>query len=158
MLNRRSPSSEQKAPGEHVGLIAVSLGGAAVLLGPPLDITALVIESVYPTIAQATRNRVGPIAAPLLLWQLRPRLLLSPNDLRPIDRIGQVRVPIFVMSGAEDRHTTPEESRAMFAAAPDPKKFWLVPGAAHEDLHAVAGRDYEQRVLAFLRRSGVGGS
>jgi fermentation-respiration switch protein FrsA (DUF1100 family) len=62
------------------------------------------------------------------------------------------------MSGAEDRHTRPEESQAMFAAAPEPKEFWLVPGAAHEDLHAVAKAEYERRVLAFLRRSGVGGS
>jgi uncharacterized protein len=46
----------------------------------------------------------------------------------------------------------------MFAAAPEPKEFWLVPGAAHVDLHAAAGPEYELRVLAFLRRSGVGGS
>jgi uncharacterized protein len=147
-----------KAPGEHVGVIAVSLGGAAAILGPPLDANALVIESVYPTIAQATRNRVGLVFAPLLLWQLRPRLGLRLNDLRPIDHIGQVRLPIFVMSGEQDRHTTPEESRAMFDAARAPKEFWLVPGAAHEDLHAIAGLEYEQRVLAFLHRSGVGGS
>ena len=147
-----------KAPGERVGVIAVSLGGAAVLLGPPLDVDALVIESVYPTIVQATRDRVGPILAPLLLWQLRPRLGLGPDDLRPIDHIGSVRVPIFVMSGADDRHTTPDESRAMFDAAPEPKEFWIVPGAAHEDLHAVAGEAYERRVLAFLHRAGTGGS
>jgi fermentation-respiration switch protein FrsA (DUF1100 family) len=147
-----------KAPGERLGIIAVSLGGAAVLLAPrPLDVDALIIESVYPTIGQATRNRVGPILAPLLLWQLRPRLGLSPDDLRPIDHIGHVRAPIFVLSGADDRHTTPEESRAMFAAAPEPKAFWLVPGAGHEDLYAVAGPEYERRVLAFLRGSGAGG-
>ena len=37
----------QKAPGERIGVIAVSLGGAAALLGPhPLDVDALVLESV----------------------------------------------------------------------------------------------------------------
>lgn len=138
---------------ERVGVIAVSLGGAAALLAPqPLEVDALVIESVYPTIVQATRNRVGPILAPLLLWQIEPRLGLSPNDLRPIDAIGRVRVPIFVISGEEDRHTTPAESRAMFAAAPEPKEFWLVPHAAHEDLCAVAGQECEKRILAFFAR------
>lgn len=146
-----------KAPGERIGVIAVSLGGAAALLGPqPLQVDALVLESVYPTITQATRDRLGWLA-PLLLWQLKPRLGLSPRDLRPIDHIGQVRAPIFVLSGDADRHTTPEESRAMFAAAPEPKEFWLVPGAGHEDLYAVAGQEYQQRLLAFFRRSRVGG-
>jgi fermentation-respiration switch protein FrsA (DUF1100 family) len=148
-----------KAPGERVGVIAVSLGGAAALLGPrPLAVDALVLESVFPTIVQATRNRVGSFFTPLLLWQLRPRLGLGANDLRPIEHIGRVRASVFVMAGDADRWTTPEESRAMFAAAPEPKEFWLVPGAAHEDLYAVAGTEYEQRILAFFRRSGVGGS
>ena len=139
-----------KAPGEPIGVIAVSLGGAAALLGPPLDVKALVIESVYPTIGQATRDRVGPVLAPLLLWQLRPRLGLSPNDLRPIDHMATVRCPIFVLSGDADRHTRPEEARAMFDRASEPKEFWLVPGAGHEDLYAVAGDEYERRILAFL--------
>jgi uncharacterized protein len=141
------------APGERIGLIAVSLGGAAALLGAePLDADALVLESVYPTIGQATANRVGPILAPLLLWQLGPRLGLSLRDLRPIDHIAQVRVPLFVLSGEEDRSTTPDETRAMFAKANEPKTLWLVPGAAHVDLHAIASAEYERRILAFFGR------
>ena len=46
----------------------------------------------------------------------------------------------------------------MFDSANEPKTLWLVPRAAHEDLYAVAGQEYEQRVLGFFRRSGVGGS
>lgn len=147
-----------KSPGERIGVIAVSLGGAAALFASPLNIDALVIESVYPTIVDATRDRMGPVLAPLLLWQLRPRLGLGVSDLRPIDHLKSVRGPIFVISGAEDRHTRPDEARAMFDAASEPKEFWLVPGAAHVDLHSVASHEYEQRVLAFLRRGGVGGS
>lgn len=149
----------QKAPGEHVGVIAVSLGGAAALLGPhPLDVSALVLESVFPTIVQATRNRVGSFGTTLLLWQLRPRLGLSADDLRPIQHIRDVRAPIFIVGGEEDHWTPPAETRAMFDAANDPKDLWLVPGAAHEDLYAVAAQKYEQQVLGFFHRSGAGGS
>lgn len=149
----------QQAPGEHVGVIAVSLGGAAALLGPhPLDVDALVLESVFPTIVQATRNRVGAFGASRLLWQLRPRLGLSASDLRPIDHIAQVHAPIFIVGGEEDHWTPPAETRAMFEAANEPKSLWLVPGAAHEDLYAVAAQEYEQRILGFFRRGGVGGS
>jgi len=149
----------QKAPGERVGVIAVSLGGAAALLGPhPLAVDALVLESVFPTIVQATRNRVGSLGTTLLLWQLGPRLGLSVDDLRPIQHIRDVRAPIFIVGGEEDHWTPPAETRAMFDAANDPKNLWLVPGAAHEDLYAVAAQKYEQQILGFFHRSGVGGS
>jgi uncharacterized protein len=78
---------------------------------------------------------------------------ISPSALRPIDRISQVRCPVFVISGAEDQHTTPAQIRALFAKAPDPKRLWLVPGAAHVDLDRFAGAEYERRVLGFLSDS-----
>jgi fermentation-respiration switch protein FrsA (DUF1100 family) len=147
----------QCAP-EPVALIGTSLGGAAALLAtPPLQVDALVLEAVYPTLAEATRNRVelrlgrlGRPLAPLLLMQLGPRLGVTAAQLRPIDHVGAVRAPVFVVAGAVDRHTTPAETRRLFAAAPEPKSLWLVDGAAHVDLHRHAGREYERRVLAFL--------
>src|SRR5439155_11809470 len=45
--------------GERVGAIGSSLGGAAALLAPkPLEIDALVLESVYSDIRSATENRI----------------------------------------------------------------------------------------------------
>lgn len=144
-------------PGEPVGLIGVSLGGASALFASPLPIDALIIESVYPDIRRAVHNRVaariGPIArvpAELLLVQLKPRLGISESDLRPIARLHNVGCPVFVISGSEDDHTTAEETREMFDAALDPKELWLVEGAGHVNLHEVSVDEYERRVLAFL--------
>lgn len=151
----------RELPGQPVAAVGSSLGGAAaVLADPPLDLDALVLESVYPTIEEATRNRLrirlgplGPPLAPLLLAQLEPRLGISPTALRPIDRISRVRCPVFVISGTADEHTTPAQTQALFARAPDPKRLWLVPGAAHVDLDRFAGAEYERRVLGFLSDS-----
>ncbi|HEY3567424.1 MAG TPA: alpha/beta fold hydrolase [Thermoanaerobaculia bacterium] len=148
----------RELPGQPVAAVGSSLGGAAaVLADPPLDLDALVLESVYPTIEEATRERLrirlgplGPPLAPLLLAQLKPRLGISPSTLRPIDHISQVRCPVFVISGTADQHTTPAQAKALFARAPDPKRLWLVPGAAHVDLDRFAGAEYERRVLEFL--------
>ena len=145
-------------PGQPVAAVGTSLGGAAAILAdPPLPLQALVLESVYPTIEEGTANRLrirfgplGPPLAPLLLAQLRPRLGISPAALRPIDRIGRVRCPVFILSGTRDEHTTEDETRALFARAAEPKRLWLVPGAAHVDLLRFAGKEYEQRVLGFL--------
>lgn len=145
-------------PGEPVAVIGTSLGGAAsVLADPPLPIDALVLEAVYPTIEQATGNRLairfgpaGRLAAPLLLFQLPFRLGVGLDSLRPADRIGSLQVPLFVISGSEDRHTSREDTLFLYRRARPPKTLWLVPGAAHVDLHRFAGAEYERRVLAFL--------
>jgi len=146
------------APGERIGVLGVSLGGAAILLSNVHDqIQGVVLESVYPTINEAVANRlrmrfgtVGAWAAPLLVMQLRPRLGLGAEDLRPIGQASKLRSPVLVVHGTEDRHTTLAEAERLYAALREPKEFYVLPGAAHVDLHAFGGRDYEHRIGRFL--------
>ncbi len=150
--------AKARRPGTRIGVIGISLGGAATMLAEPrLPIDALVIESVYPTVVEAGFNRVhmrlGPLAhvlTPLLLMQFEIRLGFSPDRLRPIDRIARVGAPLLVIAGTDDRHTTLVESRRLFDRAEAPKEFWAVAGAAHVDLHRHAHAQYEQRVGAFF--------
>ena len=146
------------APDERVGVIGISMGGAAALLGPgPLPVDALVLESVYPTIDDAVHDRlrawlgpVGPALQGFVMWALFPRLGVTATDLRPIDRIGAQTAPVFLLAGTADPYTTIAESRALFEAARAPKAYWPVEGAAHVDLHAFAPAEYERRVGTFL--------
>ncbi|HEY9284642.1 MAG TPA: alpha/beta fold hydrolase [Pyrinomonadaceae bacterium] len=147
-------------PGERIGVLGVSMGGAAVLLAsPPADAEALVLEMVYPTVEQAIDNRLtmrlggwAGVLSPLLTAQLKLRLGVGADDLRPVERVGRIAAPKLFIAGAEDRHTTLAESKSLFDAAAAPKEFWAVAGARHEDLHALRPREYEQRVLAFFAR------
>ena len=96
-----------RIPGQPVGVIAVSVGGAATLLAsPPLDVEGVVLEAVYPSIEQAVGNRLrmrigalGSMVTPLLLVQLRPRLGVAPADLRPVQHIGAIGCPVLVVGG-----------------------------------------------------------
>lgn len=143
---------------DHVGIIGSSLGGAAALFAhPPLKVDALILEAVYPTIQVATENRlqnylgsIGQWFAPLLLKQLRTRLGVSADDLRPINYIANVGCPILLMNGEKDRNTRPEDARLLFSGAQSRKELWLVSNAGHVDLHKAATSEYESRVLAFL--------
>ena len=148
----------QKIPGEKIGVIGVSLGAASALLAePPLPVNALVLESSFPTIYQATEDRMrerfgflGRLATPLLTCQLRPRLGLGLDDLRPIEHAGKISTPKFFIAGTTDKLTTIEESKALFAVAAEPKQCWWLDGAAHVDMHAFARAEYERRVGEFL--------
>ncbi len=148
----------QRHPDLPIGAVGVSLGGAALTLAAEsIQVDALVLEAVYPTIEEAVANRIAirlgllsKILAPALLLQLGPRLGISPNDLRPVDHIASVSCPVLVAAGALDRHTTEVETRRLFAAAPTPKRLWVVPGAAHQDLLRFDPEGYASTVLAFL--------
>src|SRR5258705_1849233 len=148
----------ENAPGEKIGILGVSMGGAATLLAsPPLNVNAIVLEMVYPTIDQAVSNRLtlrlGGWAAclrPLLTGQLRPRLGFDSGALRPIDHVGSISAAKLFIAGADDQHTTVAESQQMYAAASNPKELWILKGAAHVDLHQVGKPEYERRVLEFF--------
>ncbi|MDQ3585045.1 MAG: alpha/beta fold hydrolase [Acidobacteriota bacterium] len=81
------------APGERVGIIGVSMGGAAMLLATPLIAAdAVVLEMVYPTIKEAIANRLtmrlgswSSALTPLLSAQLR--LGVDAEELRPINKV-----------------------------------------------------------------------
>jgi uncharacterized protein len=156
---------KQRRPGERIGVIGVSLGGAATLLGSaPLPVDALILESVYPDIDRALSNRlrthlgriIGPVFAPILtpLFEvlMPPIIGVSPEDLKPIDHIGAVTAPVLVASGAADPLTPIDEAMTLFNNAPSPKQVWYVPGAGHVDLERYDAAAYWQVVLPFLER------
>jgi fermentation-respiration switch protein FrsA (DUF1100 family) len=148
------------APDEKIGVIGVSMGGAAVLLAtPPLEANAIVLEMVYPGINQAISNRLtmrlgrwAGVLTPLLTWQFKSRLGVDAEVLRPIDRVGRISSPKLFIVGAEDQHTTLEESRQMFNVASERKELWVVDGARHVDLYPLTKREYERRVLVFFQQ------
>jgi len=149
-----------RLPGEPIAVLGISLGGAAALIGPPIGADALIVESAPSDMALAISTRLGlsfgaagRLVAPLVLAAMRVGAGVRFEDLRPIDGIASAPAPIFVMTGAADKKTTLEESRAMFAKARSPKFYWEVPGAWHVDLAAIGGAAYRERLIAFLDES-----
>jgi uncharacterized protein len=151
----------EKFPGEKTAVIGISLGAASALLAePPLPVNAMVLESSYPTIYQATEDRMvmrlgffGKLATPLLTCQLKLRIGIGLDDLKPIAHAGQITAPKFFIAGTADRDTTLPEAQALFDAAAEPKQLWLVAGAAHVDMQAFAKAEYERRILEFLAKN-----
>lgn len=143
------------------GLIAVSLGAAAALLGTkPIQADAIVLEAVYSTFECAVENRIamrigdyGRILAPLFLWQIKPRLGISTASLSPLAAISQLAAPVFILGGTEDRHSLPSESFELFSRARLPKSIWMVEAAKHQDLYKYVPDQYEYRILEFFEKN-----
>lgn len=151
---------KRRQRGAPVAAIGHSLGGAAALLGPsgPLPADALVLQAVYPDIRRAIRNRIadrlGSVPAhllePLLSFQSKPRFGAWPAELSPLEALKRYPGPVFVLGGAEDSYTPPDETRALFAAAPGPKSLWIVPGRAHAAMGELQDEEYRSRIRRFL--------
>jgi uncharacterized protein len=120
-----------------------------------------VVESVYSDVGAAIENRIiavlgpiGTVVAPpttaLFKLLLPPFLGVTAADLRPIDRIAQVRAPILVAGGMLDDRTSIVETRRMFARANEPKQLWVVTRARHVDLEGFAPDEYRSHVLALM--------
>jgi uncharacterized protein len=146
-----------RLPGEPVAALGISMGGVAVLIGQPIDADAVIVESASLDLAHAVSNRLavkygalGRLFTPFVLSAMRIAAGIDASRLRPIDGIGRLHKPIFVMTGADDPKTTVAEVRELFAAASPPKRYWEVPGAQHWDLSFVGGEAYRERLLDFL--------
>jgi pimeloyl-ACP methyl ester carboxylesterase len=148
------------APARRVGLIGISLGGAAALLGDGghLPVQAMVLQAVYPNlrdaifnrIAQRTARALATLGEPLLSYQSWLRYGVSPRRLAPLEAIRHYRGPLLVIGGTTDRNTPPAETRALYDAASGPKALWLVEGLDHAGASTLWTDEYRRRVRAIF--------
>ncbi|MEM9187135.1 MAG: alpha/beta fold hydrolase [Planctomycetota bacterium] len=157
--------AKSRNPGEPTAVVGFSLGGAATVLAAPLDVDAVVLEAVFPTIEAAvsnrTRRRFGvlePLATWALLAQLEPRTGIAAEALRPADRVADLGCPVLIVGGTTDVLTTPDDTRRLFAAAAEPKQLGWFTGLAHQNYAYWQPDEYRSLVVEFLsRRCGAAG-
>ncbi|MDY6794046.1 MAG: alpha/beta hydrolase [Actinomycetota bacterium] len=118
-----------------------SLGGAvACHICQDRGLRALILESTFASL-RGVASRLFPM--------LPPGVPLG-EEYPSIERIARARSPVMVIHGSADELIPVEEGEAIFEAAPEPKDFYLVRGAGHNDVSMVAGADYTRRIGDFL--------
>ena len=45
---------------------------------------------------------------------------------------------------------TPDDVRALYAAAREPKELWMIPEASHGKCRELAGPEYDRRLMEFF--------
>jgi len=101
----------------------------------------LILESPFPSVEAVARHYYGGLP---LHWLLGARFNLT-------DRLKRVSLPLLVVHGDRDSVIPIELGKQVFAAANEPKSFYSVSGADHNDLYQVGGNAYFQRLRQFVQ-------
>ena len=145
----------------NIPLIAlgVSLGGAALLLSDSTEKPdLLILESVFPDISSAVKNRLNAIIphagllTPLLTLQLRLRLGKPTSWFSPLNASRTVAQPTLILSGANDDRTTPQETQRIYQSLAGPKELVLMEGIGHDDLELLGQERYWTVVESFISK------
>ena len=125
---------------DRIILYGESLGtGVATAMATEYKAGGLVLEMAYSSVADVASERY---------WFLPVRLLLL-DTFDSESRMANVRSPVLVIHGENDRVIPVKFGRKLFAAAPEPKEGHFIPGGTHGNLYRLGAGNL---VLGFLDR------
>ena len=131
---------------KKIVLFGRSLGAAiATEMATRVDSQALILESPFVSIAEMARSMlpflpIGPF-------------LKTRYDVR--EKIKKTRLPLLVLHGDRDEIVPIEQGKKVFDAAPEPKKFFTITGAGHNDTYAVGGANYFHQWKEFIDQTAL---
>lgn len=107
-----------------------------------------------PSVDLAARKPLGGLILEggyVSAFRVVTRLPVLPWDKFANERkLPLVRCPVFVMQAVNDGVVGYWHGPRLFAAAREPKVYWRVEGAGHNDLIAVSGKTYWRKLHAFV--------
>ena len=131
---------------EHIIYFGRSLGAAvAVEMGIRHPPYALILESAYTSVPHMAR-RTYPF---LPIW---PFLGTRYDSLAKMDKVN---APVLILHGDDDNIVPIEEGKRLFDAAKEPKQFYIIHGAGHNDTYQVGGQAYFNTLRLFLDQLGT---
>jgi pimeloyl-ACP methyl ester carboxylesterase len=119
-------------------LVVLGGGAVAVELAQERPLAGVVLESTFTSVDDMAKRMVGPLAR------------FVGGGFASVERIPRLRAPLLFFHGDRDDIVPIELGRALFDAAPEPKRFEVITGAGHNDTVSVGGRAYLARIGSFL--------
>jgi len=125
---------------ERIIIFGKSLGGA-----PAIDLASKVEPSGL--IVQSSFTSIEDMAASIL--PLFPNFILR-TKMDSKRKIASVRCPKLFIHSPIDEVVPYKLGRSLFEAAPEPKLFYEVPGALHNETYLVGGKPYLEALREFI--------
>ncbi|MBL8288819.1 MAG: alpha/beta fold hydrolase [Rubrivivax sp.] len=146
---KRDAGGPAGAPAVRRFVFGHSLGGAIAV-----DLAAQVEDDAAGLIVEGSFTSLRELLA-TFKWGWLPVGPLLTQRFEAAARIGRVRAPVLVVHGSEDRLIPPEIGRALYEAAPEPKRFVLVEGGSHHNTNGVGLAQYRVAVRELFGVAGA---
>ena len=128
---------------EKIIFFGRSLGSAvAVELALNEKCRALILETPFTSILEMGKK----------LYPFLPVSLLLKTKYDSLAKIRNIKVPILVMHGDKDALVPFEHGKRLYDMANEPKEFYTIPGAGHNDTHIVGGDEYFDVIKRFVNK------
>lgn len=128
---------------EKIIFFGRSLGSAvAIDLAVKENCCALILETPFTSIKEMGKE----------LYPLLPINLFLRTKYDSLSKIRDVKVPTLIMHGDKDELVPFEQGRKIYEAANEPKEFYTIPGANHNDTHIVGGEEYFDTIRNFVNK------
>ena len=143
LRSRQGPDKEQ-----DIVLFGRSLGCAvAVEMATRHQVRGVILESPFTSI-----RAMGQRAYPYLPVGILSRLVEARYD--SLSKIGEVHSPLMIVHGDRDETVPIGLGRELFEAANEPKRFYTIEGAEHNDTYWVGGDAYFDALKRFVENPG----
>ncbi|MEE2777698.1 MAG: alpha/beta hydrolase [Acidobacteriota bacterium] len=124
-------------------LFGHSLGGAvAIETALHRQIAGLVVQSSFTHIRDMVR----------VLYPRTPLHLMARNQFRSLDKVASIDVPKLFIHGSDDPTIPMRLGRRLYEAAAEPKDWFEIPRAGHNDVYRHGGFRYYWRLARFAKK------
>lgn len=135
-------TAERGVAPDRIVVFGKSLGGVpACDLCLEVEPAGLIVQSSFTSVPDMARE-VFPIV---------PRFLVR-TRMASIEKVPRITCPKLFVHSPSDEVVPYRLGRALFEAAAEPKEFFEVPGAGHNETYLAGGRAYLEALRGFLER------
>lgn len=139
LVNRRGAE-----PGKIV-LFGRSLGSTvAIELGMRESVGAIIVESGFTSAEDLARVHYG--------WLPGALLRNMTHEFGSIDKVGRLRAPALFVHGDRDNIVPLKMGQRLYEASAEPKEWYEIEGAGHNDTVGVGGSRYMERLVGFMKK------
>src|SRR5712692_2423286 len=125
---------------ERIVLFGESLGGAvAIETALRKSARAIILEAPFLSVPKMAKT----------IYPFLPSSLVR-TKFDNEAKIGRVGIPKLIVAAENDDVVPPEQTRRLFELASEPKRFFVIRGAAHNNTYIVGGREYLEVWRGFL--------
>ncbi len=129
---------------ERIVVFGRSLGSAvAVELAARREVAGVILEAAFTSAPDMARE----------IMPFLPSGRMIGSRFESIERVASVEAPLLIVHGEQDSLVPFEHGRRLYEAANEPKEFYPIPGAGHNDTYERGGEEYFVRLSSFWERA-----